>query len=242
MRQVANRSIARVQKVYARGLGAVVRNSRTAKKLDELTFWKIVRSKEGDLSNRSFVTYYTDHFGVDLSFYQGKRILDLGCGPRGSLEWADMAAERVGLDPLVNDYRRLGIDRHKMTYVSAPAEDIPFATGHFDIVTSFNSLDHVDDLDAVLSEIGRVTKPGGALLLITEVNHAPTISEPQSFSWGITDRLESEWELRRERRFERLDSGIYQSIDAAQPYRSEDPTPRPGLLSAMLVRRASTPT
>ena len=29
---------------------------------------------------------------------------DIGCGPRGSLEWATMAAERVGLDPPVNKY------------------------------------------------------------------------------------------------------------------------------------------
>ena len=28
----------------------------------------------------------------------GMRVLDVGCGPRGSLEWATMAARRVGID------------------------------------------------------------------------------------------------------------------------------------------------
>ena len=39
------------------------------------------------------------YFNLDKSFYKNKRILDVGCGPRGSLEWDDMALERVGLDP-----------------------------------------------------------------------------------------------------------------------------------------------
>lgn len=71
-----------------------------------------------------------------------------------------MASERVGLDPLVDGYRALGIGQHKMTYVKGGSEKIPFPDGHFDIVTSFNSLDHVDNLDATVAEITRVTAPG----------------------------------------------------------------------------------
>jgi ubiquinone/menaquinone biosynthesis C-methylase UbiE len=110
--------------------------------------------------------------------YAGKNILDVGCGPRGSLEWASMARERVGIDSLISKYRALGIDRHAMKYVDAPAEKIPFGTGYFDFVTSFNSLDHVDDLEKAISEIARVTKPEGTFLLICEVNHEPTETEP----------------------------------------------------------------
>jgi len=42
---------------------------------------------------------FLDYFGLSKDFYKGKKILDIGCGPRGSLEWADMTLERVGLDP-----------------------------------------------------------------------------------------------------------------------------------------------
>ena len=65
-------------------------------------------------------------FDLEPSFYEGKRILDIGCGPCGSLEWADMAAERVGLDPLVPQSMELGAKKHEMTYVAAPSEKIPF--------------------------------------------------------------------------------------------------------------------
>src|SRR4029079_10710133 len=100
--------------------------------------------------------FYTSHFGLSASDYAGKRILDIGCGPRGSLEWADMTAERVGLDPLADEYLKLGAKNHKMSYVAAPSEKIPFPDGHFDVVCSFNSLDHVDDIPTTINKIIRV--------------------------------------------------------------------------------------
>lgn len=150
----------------------------------EYAYWAGRKRAEGDLAGRRghYENFYTAHFGLTGEDYRGKRLLDVGCGPRGSLEWADMAAERVGLDPLVGEYRKLGIDRHKMRYVASPAEAMPFEDGHFDIVASFNSLDHVDNLEQTLREIMRVLKAGGRFLLITEVNHAATPTEPVEVS------------------------------------------------------------
>ena len=54
-----------------------------------------------------------------------------------------MAAERVGLDTLAPKYLKMGADRHKMTYVAASSDAIPFPAQHFDVVCAFNSLDHV---------------------------------------------------------------------------------------------------
>ena len=44
-----------------------------------------------------------------------------------------MAADRVGLDILVPKYLKMGADRHKMTYVAAPSDAIPFPAQHFDV-------------------------------------------------------------------------------------------------------------
>jgi 2-polyprenyl-3-methyl-5-hydroxy-6-metoxy-1,4-benzoquinol methylase len=81
---------------------------RSLKHSRELDFWKSRKQAEGYLGNSHYEYYYTTHFAIDREFCRGKRILDIGCGPRGSLEWADMAAERVGLDPLSARLQRVG--------------------------------------------------------------------------------------------------------------------------------------
>src|SRR5262249_34574688 len=140
-------------------------------------------------ANDHYEPYYTFCFGLDKSFYRGKKILDIGCGPRGSLEWAEEASERVGLDPLVDSYRKLGIDRLKMRFVKANSEEIPFPDGYFDVVSSINSLDHVDDVDKAIAEIIRVTAPGGLFLLIVEIHRHPAFSEPNMLPWDILNKF-----------------------------------------------------
>jgi ubiquinone/menaquinone biosynthesis C-methylase UbiE len=202
------------------------------KRASELLYWMYARARYGRFSNDHYIQIYTDHFGLSPAHYTGKRILDIGCGPRGSLEWAEMAAERVGLDPLADQYQSLGAANHRMQYVASGAESIPFPDGHFDVVCSFNSLDHVDHLDRVIAEIGRVVKPGGLFLLITDVNHAPTLTEPLTFSWDIVHRFIPPLELVEARRFEKKAGGVYQSLFRGTTYDDADSTSRYGILSA----------
>jgi ubiquinone/menaquinone biosynthesis C-methylase UbiE len=208
------------------------------KRVMELLYWVTRKVKDPRLSNAHYADFYTTHFGLDPSFYAGKRILDIGCGPRGSLEWASNAAERVGLDPLADSYLKLGASRHSMRYMAGHAETIPFGDGHFDVVCSFNSLDHVDDLERVIAEIPRVVKPGGLFLLLTDVNHSPTLTEPISYSWDIVDRFRPAFDIVDMRRYEKQEPGMYESVRAAVPYDDGNPARRYGILSAKLVRRA----
>jgi len=162
------------------------------KKHSELSYWKGRYSAEGRiLSNTHYEPLYTTAFGLTKSDFAGKKALDIGCGPRGSLEWADVASQRVGLDPLVNDYLKLGAAEHKMEYSAAPSESIPFGQGHFDIVTCLNALDHVDNFQRTVSEIKRVTKPDGLFLLSVEIDHPATPTEPLTLT---TEMLRSSFQ------------------------------------------------
>jgi SAM-dependent methyltransferase len=212
-----------------------------AKRLAEVDFWESTAGREGRLSNDHYEFFFTEHFGLTRDWYAGKRILDVGCGPRGSLEWASGAAERIGLDPLVDDYKSLGIDRHSMTYVGAPAEAMPFEDGYFDVVTSFNSLDHVDDLSRAIDEIIRVLAADGDLLVISDVNHAPTVTEPISYSWDIVSRFVPPLTVVSTRRFKRIEPGVYESARAQIPFDDAE-AGAAGLLSAHLTARAATAT
>jgi SAM-dependent methyltransferase len=205
-----------------------------AKRTAELAYWQRQRAEEGVLENDWYRDGFTTAFGIDESFYVGKRLLDIGCGPRGSLEWATMASERVGVDPLAKQYEKLNGGLHGMSYVAARSEKLPFPDGHFNVVSSFNSLDHVDDLDATIHEITRVTAGDGTFLLLTNVNHSPTRTEPHSFSWDVLQRFEG-FEVIEERR---LESGAGVVSDAIEnvPYDQHRPL-HVGSLAARLVRR-----
>jgi len=196
---------------------ATQRGLAQAKLASELEYWR-KQAQEGPLRNEHYKYFFTATFRLSEDFYNNKKMLDIGCGPRGSLEWADMASVRVGLDPLADAYQELGANNHKMIYVTAHAEKIPFPKNYFDIVSSFNSLDHVDNLDRTIKEIIRVIAPLGHFLLIVEVNHPPTSCEPISFSWNITRKFFQDLELLDEKHFESIPGGIYKSVKTGIPY------------------------
>lgn len=100
--------------------------------------------------------------------------LDVGCGPGFPLlEIASRFGPRtraVGLDPWES-----GLDRARekartrgLTHVEltlGTAEDMPFATGAFDLLVSNNGLNNVADLSRSLAECARVAKPGAQLVI-----------------------------------------------------------------------------
>lgn len=104
------------------------------------------------------------------------RLLEVGIGPLGigsavvrfpslsitgvePLPKIDFACS----EPLLNQY--LEHLRSRVEYIEAPAEQLPFKDGDFDVVTSQNCIDHCESAVEVLREAVRVLKPGGTLLL-----------------------------------------------------------------------------
>jgi ubiquinone/menaquinone biosynthesis C-methylase UbiE len=207
------------------------------KEFNELSYWRKIKKAEGVFSNHHYKHFYTTHFGLTDSDYNKKIILDIGCGPRGSLEWASMATRRIGLDPLAKEYRSLGANQHQMEYIDSSSENIPLKAAGCDVVFSFNSLDHVEDVDQTLREIKRVTRLGGIFLLLVEVNQPPTDCEPHQ----LTPRALVEF-LKPEFICERLDvyrpvlSNMYQSILEDEKYPPSEIMEDIGYMSARFVR------
>ena len=211
------------------------------KRIGELAYWTGRKEAEYQLANSWFESFYTEHFGLTLDDYADKRVLDVGCGPRGSLEWATMARQRVGVDPLADDYLKMGAADHAMTYVIAGAESIPFPDHSFDIVCSFNSLDHVDNLDAAIAEMKRLTALGGLLLVLTDVHKEPTPQESICFDWDVVERFTPEFAMQSLRCCEKLAEGAYASAAQGVFFDHADSRPRYGVLSARFTRVEVSP-
>lgn len=108
---------------------------------------------------------------------QGRRILDAGCGA-GPLSEALRARGAVvtGFDssPAMVALARRRLGEHADLRVADLSRPLPFDDGVFDDVVVSLVLHYLKDWQAPLSELRRVLKPGGRLLL--SVNH-PRILE-----------------------------------------------------------------
>jgi SAM-dependent methyltransferase len=97
---------------------------------------------------------------VDLLLHlpPNARVLDLGART-GSFRSPRPDLRIVRLDLEIPHTRPEG------TYVSGDAANLPFDTASFDAVVSNHSLEHFDELESAVREIGRVLKPSGALYI-----------------------------------------------------------------------------
>lgn len=113
----------------------------------------------------------TPNYGFILSEIErecgpGARVLDFGCGQGTLVEAGRFRGFRmVGADcfqlPEEREAARakLGSTIHEM-----PGGVLPFADASFDAVCANMVLEHVENLDLALAEIGRVLRPGGVFL------------------------------------------------------------------------------
>jgi ubiquinone/menaquinone biosynthesis C-methylase UbiE len=100
-------------------------------------------------------------------------VLDVGCGtgvfaalvcsvfPRATIWGVDLVAAMLS-----RGRERQPSAAEHFTLVQGDSERLPFPTGAFDVVTCSNSFHHYPDQARAISEMHRVLKPGGRLLLI----------------------------------------------------------------------------
>ena len=107
-----------------------------------------------------------DHFGPRTDHPGPLQILDAGCGSGGMTRFLARRGTVAGVDlapEALTFARRRGLAR----LARASVGRLPFRSGSFDVVTSFDVLYHlnVDDDLAALGELHRVLRPGGVLLI-----------------------------------------------------------------------------
>ncbi len=94
-------------------------------------------------------------------------VLNVGCN-NGYLErhlFEGRCAATFGVDVDTQAIEFAQAHGVKSKYQIAPAEQLPFGDASFDKVFCLDTLEHVQDESQTLSEIYRVLKPGGALVL-----------------------------------------------------------------------------
>jgi SAM-dependent methyltransferase len=102
----------------------------------------------------------------------GRKVLDAACGEGyGSAILAAAGADSVtgvDVDPKVVEHARA---THPADFAVADVAALPFGDDAFDLVVSFETIEHVPEPPAALAELARVLRPGGTLVISTPNKH-----------------------------------------------------------------------
>jgi 2-polyprenyl-3-methyl-5-hydroxy-6-metoxy-1,4-benzoquinol methylase len=115
----------------------------------------------------------------------GERVLDVGCGEgRFTAELARIGTHPVGIDVAAEPLRRARARHPELDLRQVSPEGAwPLADASFDAVWAGEVIEHVADTAGWLSEVRRVLRSGGSLLLST-----PDHGRLQMLWWALAPR------------------------------------------------------
>jgi SAM-dependent methyltransferase len=118
---------------------------------------------------------------IQRELVRGGRWLDVGC----SAGFVVKAAEECGfegwgvdIEPHAIDYGRTALGLTRLA--CGVLEDQRYPDGHFDVISAYDVIEHVPDLNAFLRELVRVLAPAGVI----------DIGTPDIGHWRVPRRLE----------------------------------------------------
>jgi len=119
-------------------------------------------------------TYWHEEHRVryrfSTSFADGARVLDAGCGiGYGSDLMTGVASSVVGVDLSEGTVRQAGTvyRRPNLSFSAMDCRLLGFADDTFHLITSFEVIEHIKNYGEYLSELKRVLRAGGHLILST---------------------------------------------------------------------------
>lgn len=145
---------------------------------------------------------HTARYSYALPFVENKNVLDIACGTGYGLAFLKKTAKSVtGVDVDAEAARQaLGeCDTDKTRVLLGDGTNLPFKDESFDVVTSFETLEHLHARNEFLVELKRVLKADGTLILSTpNANYTKPVNGKPSNPFHIfeynPDELKNELE------------------------------------------------
>jgi len=133
----------------------------------------IIENYQSDQESYLLYLVHVATYKFSLSFVVGKKVLDYGCGSGyGTAFISDSCQQIIGID--VSTEAIAHASSHfrapNLSYMlieRAEVAPLPFPDSSFDVVLSFQVIEHIEDVSAYLREMDRVLAPGGLVIIAT---------------------------------------------------------------------------
>jgi len=123
---------------------------------------RLVTYVEGDL-----ILEHLHRYAAAMELVDGKRVLDIACGEGyGTNLLAQRARLAVGVD-ISSEAADHAHRKYGHGYLAGSCAAIPFRDASFDVVVSFETLEHIHEQEEFLGEVRRVLAPDGLLVVCT---------------------------------------------------------------------------
>ncbi len=145
-------------------------------------------------------------YAFALQFAQGKRVLDAACGEGyGSALLARLADSVTGVDidtaSIEHARARYAAGNDRLTFQTADATALDLAPASFDLIVSFETLEHVHGQEQMLAGFARLLKPDGLLLISSPDKATYTDAQGHANPHHVRELYRSEFQALLSRHF-----------------------------------------
>ncbi|WND03341.1 class I SAM-dependent methyltransferase [Temperatibacter marinus] len=125
----------------------------------------------GDFSQKSLWKEEASKAFEDIQISSNFRALDIGCNDGSGTEilssLLDVSFEGIDISTAAIDSAHKNFPNKKDKFQTYDGENIPFLENSFDVICCMHVIGHVKNVKTFLSEIRRVMKPNGTVVIIT---------------------------------------------------------------------------
>lgn len=142
---------------------------------------RIIPKEEFCGPNTNIYKEHAARYEFASKYIKSKKILDIACGSgygseilskngAGHITGCDISEESI-------EYAKKHYQKNNIKFVSGDITKLNFKDEEFDCIVSFETLEHAKDQEAVLSELKRVLKKDGILIISTPNSESRTSDE-----------------------------------------------------------------